>query len=50
LSRVPEPKYLFSEIEEKNITLNLKICHFKASGDVTTNFGSKKGVSYVAMA
>ena len=32
--------FLFSEIEEKINASNLKTCHFKASGDITINFGS----------
>ena len=32
--------FLFSEIEEKISASNLKACHFKASEDITTNFGS----------
>ena len=32
--------FLFSEIEEKINASILKTCHFKASGDTTTNFGS----------
>ena len=32
--------FLFSEIVEKINALNLKACHFKASEDITTNFGS----------
>ena len=31
---------LFSEIEEKINASTLKACHFKASEDITTNFGS----------
>ena len=33
--------FLFSEIEEKIKASTLKTCHFKASGDITTNFGSE---------
>ena len=32
--------FLFSEIEEKTNASTLKSCHFKASKDITTNFGS----------
>ena len=32
--------FLFSEIEEKINASTLKACHFKASEDITTNFGS----------
>ena len=32
--------FLFSEIEEKTNASTLKTCHFKASRDITTNFGS----------
>ena len=32
--------FLFSEVKEKINTSNLKTCHFKASEDMTTNFGS----------
>ena len=31
---------LCSEIEEKINASTLETCHFKASGDITTNFGS----------
>ena len=30
----------YSEIEEKINALTFKTCHFKGSGDITTNFGS----------
>ena len=30
-----------SEIEEHINTSNLKACHFKASGDITTNFAQE---------
>ena len=33
--------FLFSEIEEKINASTLKACHFKASEDITTNFGSE---------
>ena len=32
--------FLFSEIEEKTNASTLKSCHFKASRDIITNFGS----------
>ena len=32
--------FLFSEIEEKTNASTLKTCHFKATRDITTNFGS----------
>ena len=32
--------FLCSKIEEKVNALTLKTCHFKASRDITTNFGS----------
>ena len=32
--------FLCSEIEEEICASNLQTCHFKASGDITTNFGS----------
>ena len=32
--------FLFSEIEEKINASTLNACHFKASEDITTNFGS----------
>ena len=32
--------FLFTEIEEKPNASTLKTCHFKASRDITTNFGS----------
>ena len=32
--------FLFSEIQEKINATTLKACHFKASEDITTNFGS----------
>ena len=32
--------FLCSEIEEKTNASTLKACHFKASEDITTNFGS----------
>ena len=33
--------FLCSEIEEKINNSTLNTCHFKASGDMTTNFGLK---------
>ena len=32
--------FLFSDIEEKINASTLKACHFKATEDITTNFGS----------
>jgi len=49
LSKVPEPKlvvsidfflFLCSEIEENFWPSTFKTCHFKASGDIPTNYGS----------
>ena len=33
--------FLCSEVEEKIKASTLKTCHFKASGDITTNFSSE---------